>query len=513
MPPLIKGDVSAGTERFSEKGGKGRMKATGITRRWLINSLGVILLILITLILTLSIVVRSYVYNGIQQAINGRSGELTNVFADYGRRSPKEFSTAARSYVENFPSKESMELMVFNSDGRIIITSIGFAPDQSQPMPDYKLALDDKGGYGTWMGKLTSGEKVMAVTRVMRNDNGGFVGAIRYVVSLEEADKQLFLVVGVLILAGLVVILFIILSSYYFMKSIITPIKEIGATAKRIAQGDFKARISKTNDDEVGQLCDTINDMADELGAADKMKNDFISSVSHELRTPLTAIKGWAETMQSGESDKETNDRGMKVIIHESERLSGIVEELLDFSRMQSGRMTLTMDKIDILAELGEAVYMFSERAKLEHKFLLYEEPAMLSPVLGDINRLRQVFVNIIDNALKYTSEGGTISVTAVEADGFIRVVISDNGCGIPPEHLPNVKKKFYKANQTIRGSGIGLALADEIMALHSGRLEIESQEHIGTAVTILIPTLRHLENKTKFTEVANEERNSEQNG
>ena len=186
--------------------------------------------------------------------------------------------------------------------------------------------------------------------------------------------------------------------------------------------------------------------------------------------------------------DDETFDKGMSVIIRESERLSGIVEELLDFSRMQSGRMTLTMDKIDILAELGEAVYMFSERAKSEHKYLLYEEPRMLSPVLGDINRLRQVFVNILDNALKYTDEGGTISVVASEENGYIRVAISDNGCGIPPEHLPNVKKKFYKANQTVRGSGIGLALADEIMRLHSGSLEIESHENVGTVVTIRIP-------------------------
>ncbi len=489
------------------------MRTNGITRRWLLNSLGVILLILVTLILVLSYVVRGYVYNGIQTALSSRSDELTNVFADYGRKSPQEFSTAARNYVENFPNKESMELMVFNSNGKIIITSVGFAPDESQPMPDYKLALESTGGYGLWTGSLTSGEKVMAVTRVMRNNEGGFVGAIRYAVSLEEADKQVAIILGSLILAGLLIILFVIVSSYYFMNSIITPIKEIGATAKRIAQGDFKVRIEKSNDDEIGQLCDTINDMADELGAAEKMKNDFISSVSHELRTPLTAIKGWAETMQGGGNDKETLDRGMGIIIRESERLSGIVEELLDFSRMQSGRMTLTMDKIDILAELGEAVYMFSERANMEHKFLLYEEPAMLSPVLGDINRLRQVFVNIIDNALKYTEEGGTISVTATESGGFIRVVISDNGCGIPAEHLPKVKKKFYKANQTIRGSGIGLALADEIMKLHSGSLEIESHENVGTAVTIFIPTLKRLETQPQTDETMNEERNSENNG
>lgn len=464
------------------------MVVKGITKRWLLNSLGVILILIVALVFSLSYAIQNYIYYGIQQAINGRAGELTNVFSDYGQRSSQDFLTAARNYVENFPNKESMELMVFNSEGHIITTSIGFAPDQSQPMPDYQQALADANGYGTWTGRLTSGEKVMAVTRVIHNDAGSVVGGVRYVVSLEEADKQIGMVVGILILAGIVILLFISTSSYYFMKSILTPIKEIGATARRIAQGDFKARIEKSNDDEIGQLCDTINDMAVELGAAEKMKNDFISSVSHELRTPLTAIKGWAETMQGGGMDDETFDKGMSVIIRESERLSGIVEELLDFSRMQSGRMTLTMDKIDILAELGEAVYMFSERAKSEHKYLLYEEPRMLSPVLGDINRLRQVFVNILDNALKYTDEGGTISVVASEENGYIRVAISDNGCGIPPEHLPNVKKKFYKANQTVRGSGIGLALADEIMRLHSGSLEIESHENVGTVVTIRIP-------------------------
>lgn len=476
------------------------LQKSSITRRWLLNSLGVILLIVVTLIATLSAVIQGYVYNGIRSALNGRSDELTNMFANYGRESPTAFSTAARTYVENFPNKESMELMVINSSGRILSTSIGFAPDKDQEIPDYSAALKSAGGYGTWTGRLSSGEKVMAVTRVMHSNLGSTVGAIRYVVSLEEADRQIILVVGVLIAAGLVIILFVILSSYYFMRSIIIPIKRIGATARLIAQGDFKARILKSNDDEIGQLCDTINDMADELGQSEKMKNDFISSVSHELRTPLTAIKGWAETIQAGDTDRQTFGRGMSIIARESERLSGIVEELLDFSRMQSGRMTLTMDKIDLLAELGEAVYMFSERASSEHKFLLYDEPEMLSPVLGDINRIRQVFINVLDNALKYTNEGGTISVTADEEDGFIRVVITDNGCGIPAEHLPNVKKKFYKANQTVRGSGIGLALADEIMSLHSGSLDIESHENIGTAVTIKIPTFDRLENEMMET-------------
>ena len=466
------------------------MAVRGITRRWIVNSLTVIVLVLVTLVTILSVMMQQYVYNSILSQLKGRSEEAGSPFSGYTEQATQHFYTSARSYIENFTAKNEMEAMAVDQNGQVFITSTGFAPDNEQEMPDYTAALQDENGMGVWVGHLNTGEKAMAVTKVIFGDNDGVVGALRYVVSMEKADRQVLLIIGLLALGCILIISFIVFSNLYFMKSIVTPVRQIGATAKRIAQGDFNARIQKSNDDEIGQLCDNINDMAVELGAAEKLKNEFISSVSHELRTQLTAIKGWAETLQGGGMDSGTYEKGMNVIIRESERLSGLVEELLDFSRMQNGRMTLMMEKIDLLAELGEAVYMFSDRAEAEHKFLLYEEPAMLSPVLGDINRLRQVFVNIIDNALKYTAEGGTVEITAKEQTGFIRVVISDNGCGIPAEHLPNVKKKFYKANQTVRGSGIGLALADEIMKLHGGQLDIESHENVGTAVTITIPVL-----------------------
>ena len=286
-------------------------------------------------------------------------------------------------------------------------------------------------------GKLASGEKVMAVSRVARGANGAVLGAVRYIVSMERADRQITYVVLVLIGIGVLILVLVTLSGIYFVRSIITPIRELNATAEKIAKGDFDVRVKKEKDDELGALCDSINDMAAELGTAEKMKNDFISSVSHELRTPLTAIKGWAETLQTGGIGRETYDKGMNVIVREAERLSGMVEELLDFSRMQSGRMRLILKKIDLLAELDEAVYMFTDRARTEHKNLIYdEEDTMLSPILGDVNRLRQVFINVIDNALKYTNPGGTVRVSAYEDDGFIRVIIKDSGCGIPAEHL-----------------------------------------------------------------------------
>ncbi len=466
------------------------MFTKGISRRWFLNTIGIVFVILVIFIASLSLMVRTTVYNGIELAITGRVDELLNwLSASSGGYMTSEFTAITRDYIENyFQDKDKMEIMALSRTGQILITSTGFEPDQQQAMPDYDMALQSEDSTGNWVGSLNTGEKVMAITRAVRDENGTLVGSIRYMVSLERADQQTFLVIIILVLAGAFIMLLLTFTGIYFIRSILVPVKQISASAKQIAQGDFDVRIEKGKDDELGQLCDAVNDMAGELGAAERMKNDFISSVSHELRTPLTAIKGWAETLRVG-ADPVTAEKGMTVIIRESERLSGLVEELLDFSRLQSGRMRLSAARLDILAELDEAVYLFTDRARTEHKDLTYEENTSLSPVYGDRDRLRQVFVNIIDNALKYTESGGSITVSSREEDGFVQVTVSDTGCGIPPEHLPNVKKKFYKANQLVRGSGIGLAVADEIAAMHGGSLHIESQVGMGTVVTVSLPT------------------------
>ena len=466
------------------------MFTKGISRRWFLNTIGIVFVILVIFIASLSLMVQTTVYNGIELAITGRVDELLNwLSASSGGYMTSEFTAITRDYIENyFQDKDKMEIMALSRTGQILITSTGFEPDQQQAMPDYDMALQSEDSTGNWVGSLNTGEKVMAITRAVRDENGTLVGSIRYMVSLERADQQTFLVIIILVLAGAFIMLLLTFTGIYFIRSILVPVKQISASAKQIAQGDFDVRIEKGKDDELGQLCDAVNDMAGELGAAERMKNDFISSVSHELRTPLTAIKGWAETLRVG-ADPVTAEKGMTVIIRESERLSGLVEELLDFSRLQSGRMRLSAARLDILAELDEAVYLFTDRARTEHKDLTYEENTSLSPVYGDRDRLRQVFVNIIDNALKYTESGGSITVSSREEEGFVQVTVSDTGCGIPPEHLPNVKKKFYKANQLVRGSGIGLAVADEIAAMHGGSLHIESQVGVGTVVTVSLPT------------------------
>ncbi|MDE6596814.1 MAG: HAMP domain-containing histidine kinase [Oscillospiraceae bacterium] len=439
--------------------------------------------------------VRSYYYGTARQYLTSRINMISSILQRSYNDPSASFSAEVRSIVENWNEKDKMELMVVDGRGRIGLTSSGFVPEESlDSMEDFNQALSS-GTSGYYTGKISSGENIMAVCLMLPDNDLGY-SAVRLVSSMEKIDRSVSFIALIFIVICLAILILMFASGLYFVKSIVIPVRQIGSTARRYAVGDFSVRITKKNDDEIGELCDIVNHMASELELSEQMKNDFISSVSHELRTPLTAIKGWAETVGSMPDDEETIAKGMRVITSESERLSRMVEDLLDFSRMQNGKFSLNKNTMDILAELGDAVLIYTEKARKEGIDVIYDEPDMLPFVYGDRNRLRQVFVNIIDNAIKYSEKGGVVSVQATMSDArHIEVDVSDTGCGISPQDLPKVKTKFYKANHTRRGSGIGLAVADEIVTLHGGKLEIFSEQGVGTTVTITLPVQKQ-ENK-----------------
>lgn len=472
----------------------------GITKRWMINTLSVILSIIILIVVILIFSITHLFQSRVEQDLHSASNELSMVFSGFKADNPTDFTSLSRDYIENFDKKEQMGVMVLNTSGRVVLTSTGFIPSEDEKMTDFDEAKQSASGYAFWNGKLLSGERAMSETRIICDENNNVIGALRYIVSMEPAHSRTLLFSAIIIAVGLGVTAMVIFSGLAFIRSIVKPIRRLSDAAAQIAQGDFSAseKIEHKYNDEIGDLCDAVSDMAKDLQTTEQMKNDFISRVSHELRTPLTAIKGWAETMQLSERgtlDRRTFDRGMGVIIKESTRLTGIVEELLDFGRIQSGRMVLMKEKIDILAEFDETVYMLKERAVEEGIHLLYDDlDVVYPPIYGDRNRLRQVFLNILDNALKYTPRGGVVAAQVLyskDEPDVIKIVVTDSGCGIPAEDLPRVKEKFFKANQTVGGSGIGLAVADEIMNLHNGKLDIESGEGVGTTVTLTFPVYK----------------------
>ncbi|MGN0637722.1 MAG: ATP-binding protein [Huintestinicola sp.] len=445
-----------------------------------------------SVLLAFSVFINFYYYNSAKQYISSRLNMISGMLSQYYADNPASFTSEVRSIVENWSEKNKMELMTVSGGGQVSMTSSGFAPTFDVLTQDYYDALDS-GSSGTFTGRLPSGEKVIAIS-IVTPDTAGEFSVIRLVASTERVDRHIAaLIIIAAVICGAILAL-MMFSGMYFVKSIVIPVRQLGATARRYARGDFSVRIPVQSDDEIGELCDIVNKMADELSQSEAMRNEFISGVSHELRTPLTAIKGWAETIGSMPDDSETIVKGMRVITSETERLSQMVEELLDFSRMQNGKFTLNKGNVDILAELGDAVLIYTEKAKKEGIELVYAEPEDLPAVYGDRNRLRQVFINVIDNAIKYSEKGGLVTVQAILADeNKIEIEVSDTGCGISPEDLPKIKTKFFRANHNKRGSGIGLAVADEIITMHSGTLEVFSEQGMGTTVVIVLPVKQEM--------------------
>ena len=466
------------------------MRTGGITKRWIKNTLSVIILILVIVNVCASVFLKSYYYEMAESTIDSKAqhSAVQTFFNNYTDASNDMFSEGAREFAESFSHSYLMDLWVLDKDGNVLVSSAGFTVTDSSIKPDFEMAKGSGNGVGLWTGRNSNGEKVMAKTFTVLNSDGTLAGAVRLIVSLADLDRQHIVYTVFIIVLSLIALSFVALSGMFFVRSIVRPVANINETAKLIATGDFNARVESGNtEDEISELCDTINYMSEEIARADRVKNDFISTVSHELRTPLTAIKGWAETIRDI-GDAEMTEKGIDIIISEADRLYNIVEDLLDFSKMQSGRMVMRAEPVDLIEELESAVDVFNDRSKRDGITLIYNNPEITAPMSADRNLIKQVFANILDNAFKYTKSGGRVAVFAERAGKKLVVTVADTGCGISPEDLPHITEKFYKANMSVRGSGIGLAVVDEIIQMHGGKLDISSSVGIGTVVTIFLP-------------------------
>lgn len=453
----------------------------------MVNSISVVLFIVLLAVAAFSAAMGSYYYSTLSESLKQKAENAISSFDYY--RTEAEYYDNARAVVAGEPNSDKLEVEYLDADGQIRFSSSDLTAFRSPGTPDIAEAISMK-RTKVWIGADPStGEHIMAASSPLMID-GEVVGVMRYVTSLNKVDKQIIIIVAIALGIGLGILGMVYFSNLYFIRSIVDPVAGITETAKRIAAGSYGVQIEKRYDDEIGALTDTINDMSLKINQSEKMKNEFISSVSHELRTPLTAINGWAETIMNGEvRDAGDVKKGMGIIVSEARRLTNMVEELLEFSRIQDGRFTLSVEPMDIKAELEDAVYTYREFFRREgielNHFDCDEE---FPPIAGDPERLRQVFCNLLDNAAKHGGSGKRIDTAIARDEDQVVITIRDYGPGIPAEELPRVKYKFYKGSSKARGSGIGLAVCDEIITRHEGTLDIDNAEGGGCIVTIHLP-------------------------
>ncbi len=465
-------------------------KPCGLHRRWIRNTLAVMVPLATVCVMAVTAAFAVYYYSDMEADLRYRAEVSSEFFSGYMNVDYNQYYESCATYAETFDERNCMELQFINAHGKLVVSSYGPWAGKSPASKEIEEAMRQRRSRSFVGIDANTGERIMAVSSPLIYSSGEVIGVLRFVTSTREMDLQIAKMAGIALLFCGAFILVLLISTSYYIRSILVPLEEITKKAQRIANGSYGAQIETPYNDEIGVLAQTINEMSSQISQNEKMQTDFISSLSHELRTPLTAITGWGETLLSTEQlDAKETRRGMGIILREARRLTEMVEELLEFTRIQDGRMTLNIEPTDIRAEFEDTVFMYGSKLHQEGIALRYEENDDDIPEIPcDPQRMRQVFLNILDNAAKHGGEGGSIDTSIRLEQSGVVIRIRDYGPGIPEDEIPLVKKKFYKGSSKTRGSGIGLAVCDEIVTMHGGTLTLQNAQGGGALISICLP-------------------------
>ena len=472
------------------------LRLRGLRKRWIVNTILPVLVLLMLLVTLVSVGVSTYYYSSMENGLMKQAEAMSSAFNDYFMNSYSEYNQMATQAVDTYEDKSRIELQFIGSTGRIQMSTSGLTAGSSPGTSDITRAITNQ-EITPFQGRdPETGEKIMAVSAPLLF-NGRVAGVMRLVTSMKLVDRQIVLVVFIILAVGGICMALVLISSLLFINNVVEPVAVVSEAAKRISAGSYGFQIENKYTDELGELVDNINDMSLKISQSENIQTEFISSVSHELRTPLTAINGWSETLLEDDDPAQLR-RGLHIILKESRRLTNMVEELLEFSKMQDGRFTLRIEDVDLQTEFEDAVYTYQELFRQDGIRLEYDDDGELytDPIPGDPERLKQVLCNVLDNAAKHGGSGKRIIASLRREEDNYVIRIRDFGPGIPPAELPYVKQKFYKGSSKARGSGIGLAVCDEIITRHGGTFEIGNADGGGALVTITLPIPPHTEHR-----------------
>jgi signal transduction histidine kinase len=317
-----------------------------------------------------------------------------------------------------------------------------------------------------------------------------------------EASHEAYLAARWVVMGfGLGAIGLALLLGYAISWSLVGPVTQMDERLRQIASGDFTRQVDIPNQDELGTLAANLNHMSGELGrlyreleAASRHKSEFLASMSHELRTPLNAIIGFSEVLHErmfGELNAKQAEY-IDDIMTSGRHLLSLINDILDLSKVEAGRMELELTRFDLPATLHNALTLVSERAARHDVQLQLRLDEQVGPVVGDERKIRQVLLNLLSNAVKFTPAGGRVEMTAVPADGSVEVAVSDTGVGIAPEDQAAIFEEFRQVGtdhaRKREGTGLGLALAKKFVELHGGTIWVKSQVGQGSTFTFTLP-------------------------
>lgn len=282
---------------------------------------------------------------------------------------------------------------------------------------------------------------------------------------------------------GIGVSLILIMASH-----IINPLRKITEATKKVATGNLKVKVDVDRKDEIGELAQNFNIMVDELNSIEYLRKDFISNISHELKTPIASIQGFTKLLADDNLSKEEKDEYINIILEETQRLSNLSSNMLKLSKLEKQEIVTNKTEYRLDNQIRKAIIMLDE--KINNKKIKISLDSSEVSIYEDEDLIMEIWINLINNAIKYSNENGEIKIKVIEEENDVKVSIKDEGIGIPKDKQERIFEKFYQVENSRagEGSGLGLAIVKRIVDLIKGEIEVESKEKQGTKIIVSIP-------------------------
>lgn len=428
---------------------------------------------------------KDYHYSNLQNLMYSQASYSTQMYKNY----VGDYTLSDNILYERlgFISNLDGQVQIIDKDSTVVYDNIGSTSIGTRiDSEDVKVALEGNTSSGISQADKES-DKVLSVSLPLYSKSDQ-VGVLRTNASLSQTNKDIWKQYFIFIIFGGVAAILGAFIVYYLSRGIFKPIKNLTELAKKYSDGQYEVKSNIKTQDEIGELARTMDQMSENIIEKEALKTEFISSVSHELRTPLTSIKGWSITLQDEGLDEDLVKEGLQIIEKESDRLSDMVEDLLDFSRFTSPKFKLTKTTFDIVESIKTITTQLRPRVKDKEISLLFNYNKPEIEIVADSNRIKQVFINLLDNAIKFTPKEGTVVVNIEDLGENIKCEVIDTGIGISKDEIDKVTLKFYKGTSSESHTGLGLSICEEIVKAHGGELTIRSVEGSGTQVSFVIP-------------------------
>ncbi|HZP97573.1 MAG TPA: HAMP domain-containing sensor histidine kinase [Candidatus Limnocylindria bacterium] len=450
--------------------------------RLFLSYLGVVAVGLFAASITISGLLVQYENDVLRLRLQELSAPLLTAMASAlrGNQQPKDIVDALSEQARSAEAR----LLVITSNRRILV-------DSDDRLTGQTLGRPIQGSFGTFTDR---GESWLFVQQVFRQNATGLAPSTIVVARPRAAFADAIrTLIPSLVVAGLVSAGFALVVAGLLSRTITRPLRELVSGARRFARGDYRARVPVAGPTEVAELGGAFNDMAGEIERARGSEQAFLADISHELRTPLTSIQGFAQAISEGEATGAAIAPAANIIQRESRRLMRMVEGLLQVARLQSGTQELASERVEPAALLATARGALEPLAQDAGVSFAFTESPDVPTVRGDPDRLAQLFLNLLDNAVKHSPRGGTVAVEAARDDGYALVRVRDEGSGLPQGAEKRLFRRFYRGENAQRdGAGLGLAIAQAIAEAHGGSIAARNLEGgRGAEFTVRLPAER----------------------